>query len=83
MTRRELLQSLAAAPLAARAFAQSTPNADVAYGATTIPAGIRSRMVTGVNGITMHALEAGFESAGRPAVLLSTAFPSSPTAGAR
>ena len=38
-------------------------NPDVAYGNTTIPAGIRSRMVTGVNGITMHALEAGFETA--------------------
>ena len=37
-------------------------NPDVAYGSTTIPIGIRSRMVTGVNGITMHALEAGFET---------------------
>ena len=75
MTRRELLQSLAAAPLAARAFAQSSANADVAYGATTIPTGIRSRMVTGVNGMTMHALEAGFESPDRPAVLLIHGFP--------
>jgi pimeloyl-ACP methyl ester carboxylesterase len=73
MTRRELLLSLAAAPLGARMFAHTNP--DVAYGATTIPAGIRSRMVTGVNGITMHALEAGFESAGRPAVLLIHGFP--------
>ena len=32
-------------------------------------------MVTGVNGITMHALEAGFESANRPAVLLIHGFP--------
>ena len=32
-------------------------------------------MVGGVNGITMHALEAGFESANRPAVLLIHGFP--------
>ena len=69
------MQSLMAAPLAARAFAQSAANPDVAYGATTIPIGIRSRMVTGVNGITMHALEAGFESPNRPAVLLIHGFP--------
>ena len=73
MTRRELLLSIAAVPFA-RVSAQTT-NADVAYGQTTIPIGIRSRMVAGVNGITMHALEAGFESSGRPAVLLVHGFP--------
>lgn len=57
------------------AFAQAATNPDVAYGATTIPLGIRSRMVAGVNGITMHALEAGFETANRPAVLLIHGFP--------
>ncbi|MBY0494753.1 MAG: alpha/beta hydrolase [Cyanobacteria bacterium] len=75
MTRRELLQSLAVSPLFIRAAAQGPANADVAYGSTTIPIGIRSRMVTGVNGITMHALEAGFETPGRPAVLLIHGFP--------
>ncbi len=73
LTRRQVLQSLAAAPLVR--LRQGTGNPDVAYGATTIPVGIRSRMVTAVNGITMHALEAGFESAGRPAVLLIHGFP--------
>ena len=45
LTRRQLLQGLAAVPIAAvtRATAQVTRNADVAYGQTTIPAGIRSR----------------------------------------
>ena len=32
-------------------------------------------MVSGVNGIAMHALEAGFESPDRPAVLLIHGFP--------
>ena len=75
ITRRQLLQSLAAAPLAIRAYAQGANNPDVAYGATTIPLGIRSRLVNGVNGITMHALEAGFETPNRPAVLLIHGFP--------
>jgi pimeloyl-ACP methyl ester carboxylesterase len=76
MTRRQLLQSMAAVPILPwAALNQPSTNADVAYGATTIPAGIRSRMVTGVNGITMHALEAGFETPNRPAVLLIHGFP--------
>jgi pimeloyl-ACP methyl ester carboxylesterase len=40
-----------------------------------LPAGIRSRMVNGVNGLTMHVLEAGFEDIGRPALLLLHGFP--------
>jgi pimeloyl-ACP methyl ester carboxylesterase len=38
-----------------------------------LPAGIRSRLVENVNGLTMHVLEAG--EAGRPAVLLLHGFP--------
>lgn len=76
LTRRQLLASVAAVPFASRsAFAQPRSNPDVAYGSSTIPPGIRSRMVTGVNGITMHALEAGFDGANRPAVLLVHGFP--------
>jgi pimeloyl-ACP methyl ester carboxylesterase len=76
MTRRELLQSLAAAPLAMRVTSQPALNPDVVYGATTIPVGIRSRLVSGVNGVTLHALEAGFEGGGsKPAVLLIHGFP--------
>jgi pimeloyl-ACP methyl ester carboxylesterase len=41
----------------------------------TLPPGIRARLVDGVNGLTMHLLEAGFESAGRPLVLLLHGFP--------
>jgi len=50
-------------------------NRDVAYGGTTLPAGIRSRFINNVNGITYHILEAGFESAARPCVLLIHGFP--------
>jgi pimeloyl-ACP methyl ester carboxylesterase len=40
-----------------------------------LPAGIRSRFVENVNGLRMHLLEAGFESGGRPCVLLLHGFP--------
>jgi pimeloyl-ACP methyl ester carboxylesterase len=40
-----------------------------------LPPGIRQRFVEGVNGLTMHLLEAGFESPGRPALLLLHGFP--------
>ena len=48
---------------------------DGSYGAGTLPAGIRSRMVPGINGISMHVLEAGFQDIGRPCVLLLHGFP--------
>src|SRR5690348_3940502 len=40
-----------------------------------LPAGVRARFVPAVNGLTMHILEAGFEAAGRPLVLLLHGFP--------
>jgi pimeloyl-ACP methyl ester carboxylesterase len=40
-----------------------------------LPAGIRSRFVSGINGLTMHVLEAGFETGGRPLVLMLHGFP--------
>ncbi len=45
------------------------------YGNGTMPPGIRSRTVPNVNGLTVHALEAGYEGGGRPAVLLLHGFP--------
>lgn len=50
-------------------------NADVAYGGTTLPAGVRSRFLDGVNGLAVHALEAGFEDGARPCVVLLHGFP--------
>lgn len=50
-----------------------------AFDHSILPAGIRARMVPGINGLTMHVLEAGFESAPgdgkRPCVLLLHGFP--------
>src|SRR5258707_5876406 len=40
-----------------------------------LPPGIRSRFVDGINGLSMHVLEAGFETRGRPCVLLLHGFP--------
>jgi pimeloyl-ACP methyl ester carboxylesterase len=40
-----------------------------------LPPGIRSRFVDGINGLRMHVLEAGFETGGRPCVLLLHGFP--------
>ena len=46
-----------------------------AYGNGTLPAAIRSRHIANVNGMTVHILEAGYETPGRPAVLLLHGFP--------
>src|SRR5213594_2667158 len=40
-----------------------------------LPSSIRSRYVDGINGLRMHVLEAGFETRGRPCVLLLHGFP--------
>ena len=43
--------------------------------ADILPPGIRSRFVDDINGLRLHVLEAGFESTGRPCVLLLHGFP--------
>ena len=43
--------------------------------ADLLPAGVRSRFVEGVNGLRLHILEAGFETPGRPCLLLLHGFP--------
>ena len=45
------------------------------YEAAWLPSGVRSRIVAGINGLSMHVLEAGHESASRPCVLLLHGFP--------
>ena len=46
-----------------------------AYGADTLPPGIRSRFVDNGNGLNMHVLEAGFDAGERPCLLLLHGFP--------
>src|SRR5688572_8394864 len=80
MTRRNVLRTVAATPigLVVRGVAASQPTPAAAPGplpTTALPAGIRSRLINGVNGITMHVLEAGYEGAGRPGLLLVHGFP--------
>jgi pimeloyl-ACP methyl ester carboxylesterase len=43
--------------------------------AKALPAGVRSRFVEGINGLSMHVLEAGFPAEGRKLVLLLHGFP--------
>lgn len=40
-----------------------------------LPTGVRARFVEGINGLSMHVLEAGHESKGRPLLLLLHGFP--------
>ncbi|WP_315836126.1 alpha/beta hydrolase [Bradyrhizobium prioriisuperbiae] len=47
-----------------------TPNLEA-----LLPSGIRSRLIPDINGLTMHVLEAGFESEGRPVIVLLHGFP--------
>jgi len=78
-----MLRTLIAAPVvtatarpdALFATAAQPAASDAIYGAGTLPAGIRSRVVSGVNGIAMHVLEAGHETPGRPGLLLVHGFP--------
>jgi pimeloyl-ACP methyl ester carboxylesterase len=45
------------------------------YGDRTLPNGVRSRAIHGVNGLDVHVLEGGYESPGRPLALLLHGFP--------
>ena len=82
-SRRAFLGAAAAAGLGGFALTQSARAAIVQtdfsklppYGNGTLPAGIRSRQIANVNGMTVHILEAGYETPGRPAVLLLHGFP--------
>jgi pimeloyl-ACP methyl ester carboxylesterase len=51
------------------------PQTLAALGPDVLPAGIRGRFIEGVNGLTMHVLEAGFSEPDRPLLLLLHGFP--------
>lgn len=81
ITRRHFLVTAAASLTTivthSHAMSQSTSAITPAmpYDSDMLPAGIRSRYIENINGIRMHVLEAGFESTGRPAVLMIHGFP--------
>jgi len=78
VNRRDLLKLGALATLSTRvraAIVQTDFSKLPPYGNGTLPSGIRSRHIANVNGMTVHVLEAGYETAGRPAVLLLHGFP--------
>ncbi|MEO0405606.1 MAG: alpha/beta hydrolase, partial [Bacteroidota bacterium] len=50
-------------------------NDAVLYGKETLPSGIRSRLIDNNNGCTLHILESGFETEGRPLIVLIHGFP--------
>jgi pimeloyl-ACP methyl ester carboxylesterase len=50
-------------------------NAMTSLAPIPLPTSIRSRTVDNINGLTMHVLEAGFETRGRPCVILLHGFP--------
>jgi len=82
LSRREFVAIAAAAAGFVRAPTQAQSSlvrtdlsALPAYGNGTIPAGIRSRVVANVNGLTAHMLEAGFDKPGSRVVLLLHGFP--------
>jgi hypothetical protein len=84
VSRRGFVATASAAAASGFALAQGPARAaivhtDIAsllpYGNGTLPPGIRSRTVADVNGLTVHILEAGYETSGRPAVLLLHGFP--------
>ena len=53
----------------------SERNKDLLYAQDILPSGIRSRLIDNNNGCTMHVLEAGYETRGRPCLLLLHGFP--------
>lgn len=84
LSRRSLLAFVPAAGAGNLIFQQPTARATTVrtdfsslppYGNGTLPPGIRSRTVSGIEGLTVHLLEAGFETPGRPAILLLHGFP--------
>jgi hypothetical protein len=62
-------------PVRPRRHAEAIPLTHASNRPMDLPDSIRSRIVPGVNGLAMHILEAGHETAGRPCVLLLHGFP--------
>ena len=81
LSRRGLLLAAGASAAAGLVLPQDRARAAIVQTDVTrlpplpLPAGIRSRYVNNINGLKFHVLEAGFETAGRPCVLLLHGYP--------
>ncbi len=84
LSRRQMLQALGLLAtdvvLGSRGAVQASDageykNDNVEYGRNTLPQGVRSRRVDTNNGVVLHVLEAGFETPGKPCVMLLHGFP--------
>jgi pimeloyl-ACP methyl ester carboxylesterase len=88
LSRRGFVATASAAAVGGFALAQTSTQAAIVstdlaslppYGNGTLPPGIRSRVIAGVNGLAVHILEAGHETpsqeTSRPALLLLHGFP--------
>jgi len=84
LSRRGFVASASAAAVGGLGLAQTPARAGIVqtdlaklppYGNGTLPPDIRSRTVANVNGLTVHVLEAGYQTPGRPALLLLHGFP--------
>ena len=86
LTRRRLIQGLATVLVPAALIKEShsiagplqasaTSASELPYNPALLPPGIRSRFVDNINGLRVHVLEAGFEAADRPCVVLLHGFP--------
>jgi pimeloyl-ACP methyl ester carboxylesterase len=82
--RRQVLQALALAGanaawlsggLSRAAASDALINDEVEYGKATLPRGVRSRHIDTNNDVVLHVLEAGFETPGKPCVVLLHGFP--------
>ena len=81
-TSRRAILAMGAASLVAAALrpARANPQGGTdlttsPFGGGTLPKGVRSRMIRGVNGLDVHILEAGYDAPGRPLALLLHGFP--------
>ena len=84
LSRREVMAIAAAATAGSGVFGNIPARAAIVrtnfigaapYGNGTLPVGVRARHIPNVNGMNVHILEAGYETPGRPAVLLLHGFP--------
>ncbi len=79
MTRRQLIRIAAFTPVATLSgrglLAADKTDTLAPLRDSVLPAGLRSRFISGINGLRMHVLEAGYENGPRPGVLLLHGFP--------